>query len=158
MFPQIHAPHTGASASAGMGNLDHTRAQHAAFSAARRLNMARSMSGRVGAPAPAAGGPDFRQHVSARVGGASVPEIHGAIDALTAAKQFTPLQGAALKVHNGPLQGPAGMQTIHKIASAVTQRRSMAAQMPRVASVPSVPIGGTQGPIAGGGMPAGMGQ
>jgi hypothetical protein len=155
----MKAPKQGASASAGEGNQNHDHSQQMAFAAQRRLNIARQLGGGGNKPvaAPAAapspvGGGDFRQH-AARASGVpqvSPQEIHGAIDALTQAGHFTPLQGAALKHHQGALQGPQGIQAVAKIGQAIRARR--AAARPQQGAGPSV------GPVANGGMPAGMGQ
>jgi hypothetical protein len=46
-------------------------------------------------------------------------EIDTVIDDLTQAGRFTPGQGAALKAHNGPLNGDAGARTVRDIVAAV---------------------------------------
>jgi hypothetical protein len=58
-------------------------------------------------------------HLAALGHHVSVGHIHAAIDGLTQAGHFTPQQGAALKAHNGPLQGHAGKVTMGKIAGAI---------------------------------------
>jgi hypothetical protein len=58
-------------------------------------------------------------HLAALGHHVSVGHIHAAIDGLTQAGHFTPQQGAALKAHNGPLQGHAGKATMGKIAGAI---------------------------------------
>lgn len=138
-FPTLRAPHTGASASAGMGALNHGRSMQMAHAAANRLATARALSGSAGAPgAPGArlAGPnlahlqtpqnrpqagDWRAGVSAMVAhgaGKSVGpnEIHQAVGKLVQAGQFTPNQGMALVKHVGPLQGAAGHMTMRKVA------------------------------------------
>jgi hypothetical protein len=155
-----------------MAALHHGHSQQMAFAAQRRLNMARTLGAAGGASGgmmspmgqPAGGQPqgDFRQHVAAISGvpGVSPPEVHMAIDGLTQARQLTPLQGAALKAHQGPLNGPAGAQTVQKIAGAVRMRRQSAmAGQPRpgtMAPPPQPPGMPPQGPGTGGGMPGGM--
>jgi hypothetical protein len=78
-------------------------------------------------PVPGSGGPmppakphhSFKAHIAAAGAAHGVPlgigDIHGAIDSLTQAGHFTPGQGAALKAHNGPLHGQAGVNTMHAI-------------------------------------------
>lgn len=196
-FP-MHAPHTGASASAGMGTLNHLHTKQMGFQAAQRLQMAKALGsprGGVasmgGAPPPvnpirppmappgapmapgapqAPGGPqapqapggDFRQHVAQATGlpGVSVPEVHQAIGALAQAGQFSPVQAHALVAHQGPLQGPAGAQTVGKIAMAVKglRARQGGAGGPPGMGGPSQPGMGGPPPMSGGGMPPGMGQ
>jgi hypothetical protein len=161
MLPNMKKPAQGMSASAAMGEHNHTRAQQGAFSAQRRLNMARQLGGAQGGAVPAAapqgpgpGGPDFRHHAAAASGlpNASPQEVHGAIDALAQAGHFTPVQAAALKSHNGPLQGPQGQVAVAKIGQAMKVRRAQAMAMRARQPMPS------QGTPAAGGMPAGMGQ
>lgn len=162
MHPNMTKPHSGAAASASMGSVAHGHSQQMAFAAAKRLQMARELSGAAAGPAQ---GGDFRSHVAAATGlpGVTEPEVHGAIDALTQAKQLSPLQAAALKAHQGHLNGPAGAQTIQKIAGAVKQLRGAHAQQAQQVQRPPMmpqPAAGmpTQGmPTANGGMPAGRG-
>jgi hypothetical protein len=70
-------------------------------------------------------------------------DIHGAIDSLTQVGHFSPEQGAALKSHNGPLQGHAGVNTLHavtKMALARTPRPGGVPQgIPGQSAVPGVP-------------------
>lgn len=113
---------------------------------------------------------DFRQHVAQASGlpGVSAPEVHQAIGALAQAGQFNPIQAHALVAHQGPLQGQAGAQTVGKIAQAVKMLRArragaggppgMGMPQPGAMRPPMQPQGmPTNGPVAGGGMPAGMG-
>ena len=72
--------------------------------------------------APPATGANFKQHVISMAKTnhgitASVPHVHAAIDAATAAGHFHPDQGAALKAHNGPLMGAPGANTIATLSS-----------------------------------------
>jgi hypothetical protein len=145
MFSHMKHPHSGTAASASMDNMQHGRAQQGAFAAQKRLQMARSLGGQAVAPAPqpapqpSQGGSTFRHHVATAAGmPVSHADVDGAIDDLTAAGHFSPLQNAALKHHKGPLIGDAGKATVHKIAHAVRSRKAA--------------------PVANGGMPAGMGQ
>jgi hypothetical protein len=64
-------------------------------------------------------GHSFKAHVAAAGAAHGVPlgmnDIHAAIDGLTQAGHFSPAQGSALKAHNGPLHGAAGVNTMHAI-------------------------------------------
>jgi hypothetical protein len=76
--------------------------------------------GAAPAPAPpAAHKHSFKAHIAAAGAARGVPlgmaDIHGAIDTLTKAGKFSPVQGEALKAHNGPLHGKAGVSTMHAI-------------------------------------------
>jgi hypothetical protein len=128
----------------------HDQASLMAHAAARKAAVMKVLSGGGGAsptgnlgaappasPMPGAGpmqppAPhhNFKAHVAAAGAAHGVPlgmgDIHGAIDSLTQSGHFTPGQGAALKAHNGPLQGPAGVQTMH----AITQRALAQTPMP----------------------------
>jgi hypothetical protein len=150
MINHLSIPHTGVSASAGMGQMNHGHSQQMAFAANRRLQMARAMSGQPAQPGPMSGmmgapppqqAPqgDFRQHVAQAAGVPAGPqEVHGAIQKLTQAGQFTPLQGHALMAHQGPLQGPQGAATVQKIAGVVRQGR-MAPRPPMAPQAPMAP-------------------
>lgn len=102
---------------------------------------------------------DWRQHAAQASGlpGVSAPEVHNAVGALAKAGQFSPIQAHALVTHQGPLQGQAGAQTVGKVAQAMKMIR--ARQQQGAARPMQAPQGmPTNGPVAGGGMPAGMGQ
>jgi hypothetical protein len=156
MLPNMKKPAQGMSASAAMGEHNHARAQQGAFSAQKRLQVARQLGGGGAAPqaSPGPGGGDFRQHAAGASGlpNASPQEVHGAIDALTQAGHFTPVQAAALKSHQGPLQGPQGQVAVAKIGQAMKVRRAQAMAVRARQPMPS------QGNPSAGGMPAGMGQ
>lgn len=195
-FSDLRPMHTGAAASAGMGTMNHLHSKQMGFAAAQRLQMAKAMGSprggvaNMGGPAPvnpirpptAPGGPaapgappapggDFRQHVAAATGlpGVSVPEVHQAIGAMAQMGQINPFQAHALVAHRGPLAGPAGAQTVGKIANTVKLMRARRGgagmapppnpgpMAPPMAPRPPMGMPG-QGGIANGGMPAGMGQ
>lgn len=121
--------------------VQHNQASLMAHAAARKAAVSRILSGGPGAsisappaaapaPQPMAGaGPmqppqphhNFKAHIAAAGAAHGVPlgtgDIHAAIDTLTQKGQFSPAQGAALKAHNGPLHGAAGVHTMHSITS-----------------------------------------
>lgn len=167
MTPHMNRPAQGMSASAGMDQHNHGRAQQGAYAAQQRLALARQLSGKASAPAAGGGAQtDFRHHVAhaAGVGQVSVPEVHAAIDALAQSGHLTPVQAIGLKHHKGHLHGPAGQATVSKIGMAVRARRAAASRpaMPRPMAPQPGPTAPQPGPampaIANGGMPAGMGQ
>lgn len=163
-FPHLQAAHTGASASAGMGTLNHLHTKQMGFAAAQRLQMAKTLGGSPGggaasnaspmAPPPGQG--DYRQHVAQATGlpSVSVPEVHQAIGALTQAGQFNPVQAHALVTHQGPLHGPGGAQTVGKIAQAVKMMRARRAAAGPVQGPQMAP----QGALPPGIVPPGVGQ
>lgn len=129
----VRGPSRGSFKGAAQGGAaNHTRSSMGAHSAVRRLRMAQALSAAPGvrqpAAPPGAGSgipsmmatpPNFKAQVAraAQQQGvhASVGHVHNAIDSLTQKGAFTPLQGSALKAHNGPLQGPAGQRTMGMI-------------------------------------------
>jgi hypothetical protein len=149
-----------------MGTLNHLHTKQMGFAAAQRLQMAKTLGGTPGggaagnaspmvAPVNPAGHPgDYRQHVAQATGlpGVSGPEVHGAIGALTQAGQLSPVQAHALVVHQGPLHGPGGAQTVGKIAQAVKMLRARRA----AAGPPQGPQMAPQGALPPGIVPPGV--
>ena len=112
--------------------------------------------------APQAPQGDWRQHAAQASGlpGVSLPEVHNAVGALAQAGQLHPIQARALVSHQGPLQGQAGANTVGKVAQAMKMIRARRQGAAVGSGGPPQAPGGmpTNGPVAGGGMPAGMGQ
>jgi len=127
-----------------------SQASQAAHTGAVKANAARVMSRQAGQPpAPPGGGMaggggappgappgggfaanpglNFKSHIAMAAAHAGVPvntdDIHATIGGLTQAGVFTPQQGQALIQHNGPLQGQAGLQTMHTITKAAIGRK-----------------------------------
>lgn len=123
-----HTPAQGQSVSS-------SNASQAAHLGAKRASAARVLGKAAGqAPmAPTAPGlaanPDanYKAHIAMAGAHAGVPlntdDIHTTIGGLTQAGVFTPQQGQALIQHNGPLQGQAGVQTMHTITKAAINRK-----------------------------------
>ena len=150
-------------------------ASQAAHKGAVKASAARVMSRMAGSPSapPAAtggavGGPpgvqgmppnpnmSFKSHIAMAAAHAGVPvntdDIHSTIAGLTQAGTFTPQQGKALIAHNGPLQGQAGIQTMHTITKAAIGRKMQPnPPMPGGPGGPPPPMPG--GPPMGGAPP-----
>lgn len=114
--------------------MTHLQASQMAFKAAKNAAVSKMLAtGVQGAPKaspmaapaiPTPGPTSFKNQVMgmAKQKGMKKPtpaHVHGAIDALTNVGRFSPGIGAALKAHDGPLQGPGGDATMNDISTAM---------------------------------------
>jgi len=138
--------------SAQSGGFNHGHASQMAHAAALKQQAARALSGLPTARPPVTPG----GHAGTPGGGISAPvaqiaqatgrppaHVHAAINNLVGSGKLTPLQGTALKMHNKPLQGPAGANTMKLVASALPQAQPtpmpqlpVAGQRPMLPKVP----------------------
>lgn len=182
-FPHLHAAHTGASASAGMGTMNHLHSKQMGFQAAQRLQMAKALgSGGAAVPgSPAAGmappvnairppmapqapaapmapqapqGGDWRQHV-AQASGLPGVSAPEIHGAVGALAQAGQLNPVQAHALMAH-QGPLQGQAGAQTVGKVAQAMKMLrARRQGAGGPPGMP---SQGPVSQGGMPAGMGQ
>ena len=106
---------------------NHLLASQMAHAAAKRAAVSKVLSGGGSASTAALAPPknSFKSHVLAVAGmpNGTTAHVHSAIDQAVSGGAFTPGQGAALKAHNGPLQGAAGAQTIATLGTTLANMK-----------------------------------